>query len=830
MRNGLRGFRIFLACLALGIAAIAAIGSVREGIQAGLDREGAALLGGDAEIQLTYRFAEEEERRWMASVAQDLSEIVDFRSMAVAADEGQDQRGLTQVKAVDDAYPLFGVLELDPPIDITTALDGSGGYPGAVMDGVLVDRLELSVGSTFRLGRQEFILRAVLMREPDGANGFSLGPRTIVRMADLSSSGLLAPGTLFESAYRLKLPPGTDLDDLQKAADSNIAEGGFRWRDRRNGAPGMAVFVDRLSTFLVLVGLAGLIVGGVGVSAAVRSYLDEKTPVIATLKSSGADSWIIFQVYFIQIATMAVLGIFLGLLMGAAIPFLFAPIMQGALPVPMVVRIFPVPLAQAFVYGVLVAMLFTLWPLSRSARIRVAVLFRNADFEMSGRPGWLAVVLSSLILALLVTTAAMFSGQVKLVVWASVGLFLAFAALIGAGRMLRRFARWIGNGRQSRRNMPLHLALKSIAGPGREGSAIMLSLGLGLCVLASIGQIDANLRDAIDQELPAKAPSFFVLDIQKDQMEPYMDRLENDPGVSRIENAPMLRGVISKINGQPANEVAGDHWVIRGDRGITYAATPLENGPIVSGEWWPENYSGSPQMSFSAVEAAEMGLSLGDTMTINILGRPIRATITSFREVDFSSAGMGFVIVLDPGALAGAPHSFISTVYADQKTEASILRDLTDQHPNITVISVRQAIDRVGGILRAIAAAVTYGALATLATGLIVMIGTAAVGERARIYEAALLKTLGATRRVILGSFILRSFILGSAAGAIAIVVGGFAGWSVMTFVMEIDFRFSLSSALSIVGLGVAISGAASIVFSLRSLNASVASVLRARE
>lgn len=830
LRGGLRGFRVFLACLTLGIAAIAAIGSIREGIQTGLENEGAALLGGDAEIQLTYRFADQGELAWMSNVSLEMSEIVDFRSMAFVDDGGMGQRALTQLKAIDGAYPLYGQVVLEPAVPLGSALAGKDGLPGAVMDRVLVERLGLTVGSKFRLGNQIFALGAILKREPDGANGFSMGPRTIVRKSDLSQSGLLAPGTLFESAYRLKLGPDTDLEALKQAAQGAMAGGGLRWRDRRDGAPGVAVFVDRLGTFLVLVGLAGLIVGGVGVSAAVRVFLTEKRSVIATLKSLGANRGVIFQIYLLQIALMAILGISLGLFLGALAPFILAPVLQETLPVPPVLGLFPVPLFQAFTYGALVVMLFSFWPLAQATGTRVASLFRGVDFGVSGRIPWWAIGLSAGLLALLVGVAAAFTGQFKLVIWSALGLILAFVALLGAGVAIRKLAAVLARLRLFRRSVPLHLALGSVAGPGQEGRSVILSLGLGLCVLAAIGQVDSNLRGAIISELPDRAPSFFVLDIQPDQLAAYMQRLDSDSTVSRVENAPMLRGVITDINGKPAAETAGDHWVISGDRGVTYAANPPRRSKVVKGTWWSADYSGAPQMSFAATEAEEMGLTLGDTVTVNILGRPITATITNFRDVDFSSAGMGFVMTLNPGALAGAPHSLISTIYAETGSEPTLLRDLTDAFPNITMITVRDAIERVGAILGAIAAAITYGALATLLTGLVVLIGTAAVGERARSYEAAVLKSLGATRRIILISFLLRSLLLGLAAGLVAVVVGAVSGWAVMSFVMEMDYSFAPGPAVLAVGTGILITEIAGFWFSLKSLRIRASSILRTRE
>ena len=829
LRGGLRGFRIFLACLALGVAAIAAVGTVRASIEAGLAREGAALLGGDAEMTFTYRFASDAERRWMADTATAVSEIVDFRSMAVVDPDGRAERALTQVKAVDGAYPLLGAPDLSPDISLDAALKGQDSLPGGVMERVLADRLGLSPGDRFRLGVQDFVLMAVLLREPDNASaGFGLGPRTLVATADLKNSGLLEPGSLYSTKYRLDLPENASLPDMATEARARFEDTGMRWRDARDGAPGVRQFVERLGAFLVLVGLSGLAVGGVGVSSAVRAYLAEKTGVIATLRTLGADRATIFQTYFFQIGILSILGIAVGLVLGGLIPVLLGPLINARLPVPAAFAVYPGPLGEAAIYGILTAFIFTLWPLARTEDVRAATLFRDALSTARILPPARYLLAIAGGLASLVFLAAWFSGSVRLTLWTTGGLTGALLLLAVSAFAIRAFARR-GSG-LSRGRPALRWALSAVSGTREGAASVVLSLGLGLSVLAAVGQIDGNLRNAIAGDLPDVAPSYFFVDIQKDQFDGFTDRLENDPAVSRIDSAPMLRGVITRINGRPAREVAGSHWVVQGDRGITYAEDLPARTRLTAGTWWGKGYDGPPQISFAAEEAEELGLSLGDMLTVNILGRDIDATITSFREVDFSTAGIGFVLTMNPAALAGAPHSFISTVYAEEAAEAAILRDLAGTYPNITAIRVRDAINRVSDLLAGLAAATSYGAAASLLTGFLVLIGAAAAGESARTYEAAVLKTLGASRRRILASFALRAALLGLAAGVVALAAGIAGGWAVSTFVLETGFSVIWPSAIGIVAGGILATLIAGLLFAWRPLAARPAQVLRARE
>jgi len=731
---------------------------------------------------------------------------------------------------VDEAYPLYGSVVLDPAMPLDEAL-APGEVPGAAMDRVLIDRLGLSVGDEFRLGTKTFRLSAAIETEPDSAGGgFGLGPRTLLRTEALDGAGLLTEGSLFETEYRLALPPETDLDRAEARLDAALPEAGYRWRDRRNGAPGVQRFVDRLSSFLVLVGLAGLAVGGVGVASAVRAHMVEKTATIATLKTLGASGGTIFAIYALQIAVLTGLGLLIGLVLGAGLPLLFAPVIADRLPVPANIGIYWRPLAEAALYGTLAAALFTLWPLAKAQGIRAASLFRATGGMPAGLPRPAFIAASAVLLALLVGAAAALSGLPQLSLYAAAGLAAAFAALVGVAALARLLGRSLSRKRAVRGRPALRLALGAVGGPGGEATAVVLSLGLGLTVLAAVGQIDTNLRGAIARDLPDVAPSYFMVDIQPAQIDGFRERLDTDPGVEKVRTAPMLRGIITEINGQDATEVAGEHWVLRGDRGVTYSDRPPEDTVITAGEWWPADYQGENQISFAAEEAEELGLSLGDRLTLNILGRDIEGEITSFREVDFSTAGIGFVLAMNPGALRGAPHTFISTIYAEPDAEAAILRDLADAYPNITAIRVRDAIDRVTDILAGIAAAVTYGAAATLVTGGVVLLGAAAAGTRARVYEASVLKTLGAGRALILRSFALRWAMLGLAAGIVAVAAGGVAGWAVSRFVMETDFVFSTGSALLIVGGGVLGTLLAGLSFAWPPLSARPAQVLRGQE
>ena len=829
LRAGLGGFRILIACLALGVAAIAAVGTVRSGIENGLNREGAAILGGDAEAEFTYRRADANELAWLSNIAIEVSEIIDFRSMLVAEIDGQKERALTQIKAIDSAYPLYGSLRLTSGQDVADALRPVDGVARVVVEKILADQMGVAVGDVVTLGTRDYILSDTIAYIPDSAgDGFGLGPRTILYTTDLDGSGLLAEGTLFSSKYRLKLPQGTDLVGIGEAAKAFFDGKGVRWRDSTNAAPGIERFVDRLGSFLILVGLAGLATGGIGVSAAVRSYLERKVTVIATLRSLGAENAVIFQTYFLQIGILSLMGIGIGLALGIGAPILAEPLIAASLPFPVDISIYPQPVFEAVIYGLLTAAIFTLWPLARAENIKAATLFRNMSETGSVLPRFIYIFAIFILIAVLLAVAVWFTGSARLTLWTALGIFGALGLLFLTALGVRVAARSVTRYSQGRPG--LRWALSAMGGRSESTASVILAIGLGLSVLAAMGQIDGNLRRAIAQDLPGVAPAYFFIDIQKSQMPAFREKLNATPEVTRFDEAPMLRGVVSKINGQNALEVAPDHWVIRGDRGLTYASALPDRYEVVDGEWWDADYDGPPLISFAQEEAKEIGLTIGDEITVNILGREITGTISNLRDVDFSTAGIGFVMTFNEKALNKAPHTFIATVYSDPAAEAQLLRDIADAFPNITAIRIRDAIERVSAVMGSIASAVAYGAGATLLTGFLVLVGSAASSQHSRNFEAAVLKTLGATRSQILISFASRSAMMGAAAGAVAIVVGILGGWAINYFIMDAEFSVIWSNALAVVCGGVIANLLANLGFALRALNAAPAQILRTRE
>ena len=826
LKDRLHGFRILMLCLIFGVASIATIGSLRGAIEAGLNSNGQVFLGGDAEIELTYRRASPQENDWMAQQSLQKSEILDFRSMAVARDNSK--RILTQVKAVDAAYPLVGEIVLSNDMGLPEALAGQNDLPGAVVAPALLRRLLLNLGDIMQLGEQEFVVMATLEKEPDNFSNFALGPRSIVLAQDLEGSGLLSQGTIFSSKYRLILPKGIDFDTAKAMFEADWATAGGKWKDARNASPGAARAIDRLSTFLVLIGLSGLVVGGIGVSAAVQAFVAKKTGNIAVLKTLGATPRQIFWIYTLQIIAYTVAAIILGVLLGAVAPFLARPFLPESLSAVAVISVYPAALLEAATYGALAAAIFSIWPLAQTEQIRPANLFRGGTPQ--SWPATRYIIVLVILLGGALWGAVQFSGSIAMTMWLLGGISMALLFLALMAGLFKLILKRMVRSKSLQGRLALRAAVSAIASGTERAGPVVMGIGLGLAVLAAVGQIDGNLRNSMTKSLPDKAPSFFFLDIQSGQLEEFNQRLADNTEVDRVETAPMLRGLVTQINSKPAAEVGGDHWVLRGDRGISYAAKMPEKTSLTAGQWWPDDYSGPAQISFSAEAAEEIGIGLGDSLTLNVLGRDITATITSLRNVDFSNAGMGFVILLNASALAGAPHSHIATVYASEAAEIPILDELGQAFPNVTGIQIREAVLMVSGIVSSIASAASIGAIATLITGFLILIGAASVSSKQRAYETAILKTLGATHREILVSFALRSAMVGALAASVALGVGLLGGWAVSSFVFKSSFEIIWSNAALIIFGGVCATLITGVLFALGPLSQSAAAELRHRD
>jgi len=801
LRGGLAGFRIFLLSLALGVAAIAGVGSLTSSIVDGLKENGRLILGGDLDLRLIHRPASDDEYRWLEENSASVVTTLEMRTIirsALTAD-----RALSELKAVGAGYPLTGSVTLQSGNDLMAALEDIDGEPGVVVEQILADRLGLVRGDRLKIGSAYFELRDIITNEPDRATGgaVTLGPRAMVHMDAVGSTGLIQIGSLIHWHYKIELPPGQSVKDFRTALETALPDAGWRIRDRDNGAPGIASFLERLRIFLTLVGLTALLVGGVGVGNAVKSHLDAKRKQIAILKALGATGADVTRIYLIQILMLALAGVALGLLIGGSVPFVAGGMLAGALPAPPSSSIYPLVLGMAALFGVLVTLTFALWPLGAARRTRAAELFRAAMGEGGGRPGRGFLIGTGLALIGLCGLTLFSSAEPVFALWFIGGAAGVFLVLRLAAGGIAALARRSGGPKRT----AFRMALANLHRPGAPTAPVMISLGLGVTLLAAIAQIEGNVAGQVDQRVAEEAPAFFFVDIQPDQLQPFMDTAQAIDGVTNVKTVPSLRGRIAKIKGVPSSEAKVDPseaWVLRGDRGLTYMDEPPANSPIVAGEWWPKDYAGPPLVSFEDEAAAGLGVGVGDELTINVLGRDLTVKIASLRKIDWSSFQINYLLIFSPNALTGAPHTVLATAEATDAADPKLFRAVTDQFPNVTVIRVKEAIELFDNLMGQISTAIRAASGVTLAAGLIVLAGAIAAGHRRRVRESVILKVLGATRRQVLKIQAIEFALLGVATAIVAAIAGSLTAWAIITFVMQGEF------SLLPVRLGVVIIGA----------------------
>lgn len=813
LHRGFRGLRLLFLCLFLGVATLATIGSLTAAITGELAARGQTILGGDFEVAMSQRRASAAEKAEFAGLGQ-LSETIRMRAMAQAGDAAI----LTEIKGVDDAYPLYGKM---------AGLPRPFAPDEILVDQAMRDRLNVRPGQMLRYGSADFRIRAVIDDEPDRVGeGFTLGPVAIVSLDGLERTGLIQPGSLYEAKYRVRLPVGVDpagvVDRLKRAHPSS----GWEFKDRDRAAPGASRFFERMGQFLSLIGLAALVIAGIGVSNGVASYLALKREGIATLKVLGATSVDIERIYLLQVGSVALLAIVGGVAMGAILPLGLIWGIGDFLPVRPEAQIHLLPLATSAAYGLLIALIFTLPPLARARSLPVAALYRALVERRSGIDGRTLAVTGGaalLVLAIALGTARnpLFSAAVL------GGTGAALLLLLGIGNGVRRAARRIPRPRRPL----LRLAIANLHRPGAQTPALVIALGLALTLFVMIAGVQTSLDSEISRTVPKRAPNQFVLDIPVAGQGLFREVVARGAPGAEIAMVPTLRGTITAYGDQRVADLAeipDDAWFLRGERGVTYSDVLPDGSQLVAGRWWPRGYAGPPLVSLDEEAARIMGVGVGDRLTVSVLGREIEARIASLRKINWDTMGFNYILVFTPNTLAAAPHSMAATISMEKAREAAVTRALLAAFPAISVIAISEVITQVSALLSQMAAAILLAASVTVLAGIAVLTGAIAASRQARSYDSVILKTLGATRGQVLGVQTIEYGLLALLLGAVALALGLGTAWFVIVRIFEFGWAPHWPTVFGTLAAGMAITLGIGLVGSLPILSVRPARVLRA--
>jgi putative ABC transport system permease protein len=765
LRGGTRGLLIVLLCLGVGVAAIAGIGSLRAALNQGIAESNRGILGGDLELSTGLAPFPPAVPAWFTQHGALVSETVDTRSILVAP---SGRRLLAAVRAAGPGWPLLGQVTSQPARQFATLARG----PGLLLDPAGATTLGLRPGDKVMLGGVPLIYRGSILASPDSLGDSQLfGVKAFVAAAALIGTPLIEPSPLVTFSLQVVLPPGASVQQTETAFRRAFPGGQWQLHSAADAAPNLTNFINQAALFMTLLGLSALLVGGIGVANGVEAWLTARARTIATLRCLGAPARLISLMHAFQLLILGVPGILLGLSAGAAAPLLVLPLLRGKLPLPAHLGLYPTPLLMAAIFGLLVGLVFALPPLRRAGAISGAALFRLSGLPAKVPFSWRAVSAQALAVLALGGLAVVSVPRPYLALGFCAGAIFTLLLLRGIAALLMRLLPRL----PAPRDAALALGLRRLHGPASSLPLMMLSAGAGLTVLVAVAEIRGNLLAEFSAALPAAAPSYYFIDIQPGDLPKFEAALRATGAVHDLQTMPSLRARILAVAGTPVDQFhppSRSDWPLRSDIGFTYAATPPPGTTLAQGAWWPPDYLGPPLISFDAAIARDWGLKIGDTLTVDVLGRKFGLKIANLRKIRWQSLQLNFLMVGTPDPFAGAPSTYIATVKADPGREGDVLAAVTNALPEVTGIDVGQVLRAFAHLLGEIAAAVSAVGLIALLAGGLVLVSAVAAEREARIAEAVVLKTLGASRAQIRRAWLVEFAVAGGFAGLAAAGLG----------------------------------------------------------
>ncbi|HYY95597.1 MAG TPA: FtsX-like permease family protein, partial [Pyrinomonadaceae bacterium] len=755
------------------------------------------------------------------------TETIEAPTMLRPADESREGALMVEVKGIERGFPLYGDFRLEDgrPFDFSLVADG-----GAVVAPLLLERLSLRVGDKVKIGEKVFEIRGVTRQEPGSAGGFRLGPRVFVERAALEAAGLTGFGSRARRKILFKAEEG-GTEKLVQRLRAELGNNVFNVRSYKDSEENLGEQFARAENYLSLAGLVVLVLGGIGVSSVTRVFVEQKKKSIAVLKCVGATGRRLTAAYLAQVVLLGAAGSVLGVLLAAAALVFVRARFADTLPPNLSYELHASAVAQGLGLGVLISLLFSALPLLRIRQIRPNMLLREVETEDARRwPDFTRWAVALCVLAGLVFLTSWQAGSVR------VGLF--FIAGLGATALVLYATAWllIFIVRRARvlGTFSLRQAVNSMHRPGNQTRVIVMAVGLGAFLVMSVQSLQSNLLAEFERLRGGDLPNMYLIDVQRDQVEGARELIRQATGVS-AELIPTVRARITRVNGQ---EIDLDAAGMRRERGrlgreyvVTYRPYLEPNETIVAGKFWPPTASSGPEVSIEEGMVGAAGLDLGSTITFDIQGRKITARVTSVRRVDWRRSRTGFLFVFRPGALDAAPQMYVGAVDGPTREpeRSRFQRAIVDRFPNVSVIDVADIVRSVSRILSNITVAVTFIGGFVLLSGVLILVGSIAMTKFQRVYEAAVLKTLGARRRVLLTIMLAEYGLLGLVAGLVGALAADALSYAVARYVFEIDWTLAPAVNLAGVALTILLVAAVGALSSLDVLTRKPLAILRAQ-
>ena len=791
-RPARRRLLLFTSSISIGVAALVAIDSYSANVVRSVAEQSRTILGADLSLSSRQPFSPPIVQLIdsLRASGADVDYATEFASMAVVP----RLRGtrLVQVNAVGPKIPFYGRMQTDPPERWTTLQTGRN----ALVDASLLTGLGARVGDSLVLGDSRFEIVGTLVNVPgDLSIASALGPRVYIAQNQVAGTGLLGFGSRAEYEARFELPAGSDAEQVAAAHRATLQAEHVRARTVRDTERSLTRGVDLLHSFLGVVGLVALLLGGIGVASAIRAYVAEKTDAIAVLRCLGATSGQVLALYLLQAAALGLAGAAVGAALGVAAQFALPHVVGDFVPVDVRPAIEPWAIAAGLAVGVWVAAIFALIPLLGVRHVTpLQALRREESSNPAGRvaldvPRWLAILalVASIVSIAIWRTDDAQRGAVMSAAIGAVILALWLCAL-AIGWLARRLLR-------SHWPFVLRQGVANLYRPSNQTRAVMLALGFGSFLIGTLYLVQRSLLSHLSFSDSSTQANLAFLDVQRDQVRG-LDSLIRATGDPVLQQVPIVPMRIASINGRDVAELARQRssWALRREYRSSYRDSLIGSERITAGSWdrTTGDTAGLPAVSFEQDVAEELGLALGDTVTWDVQGVRIPTVVTSFRQVNWARFEPNFFVLFPPATLADAPQTFVMLTRADGAAgaarRAALQRDVVDNYPNVSSVDLSLIQQAVSDILGKISIAVRFMALFSIATGALVLLSAIAASRRQRLREAVLLKTLGATRRQIRRIMLAEYAVLGLLGSAVGLVLSLAGAWGLVYFVFEIPF------------------------------------------
>ncbi|MDH5188068.1 MAG: hypothetical protein OEW37_03820 [Rhodospirillaceae bacterium] len=766
MRGGAGGLWLLIAGVIIGTAAVAAVGATTQSLMDGARHGGLESVGGDLSLRLFHRPPSEEE---LAAIRRegDVSISAELRPMVRAVKNGLvgEKPLLVELKGIDHAYPLYGTVETLPKLNLYQTLSQQGSVYGAVADPTLFSAMGLKLGDSIQIGKTHYQLRATLITEPDRAfRAFTLGPRIMVLSESLGATGAINEGAEVYFYTRVKLPPQAnglvDARGAMSRIENTFPGSGWRMVNAHDGVPGMERTLAMAHVLLLFIGLGVMLVGGAGISGAVRAHVAKKIESIAILKSIGAPPGVVILAIGFEVMTGALVGAFLGTMLGALGSIGVVSTLTDHLPFTLVATPAIKPLVVAGMFGILVTALFAWWPLMGVHQMNARVLLRERITHTPGNHGinvWLGAGVIALAL-------------VAMVFWVSPMPILTVGFLFGAlvltafyyamGISLVRMAKILSQGKHAN----VRLALGNLHRTGSPTGPVVMALGLTLTLLVALDAIGTAASRHVQHSLPLSAPDMVAFSLKPETAIQLADRLAASNILERQRIMPFMHARVQAIGGVAVRDLkipGSINWVIRGDRGVSFAAEPFNN-----------TQAAQPGFSVDAGVAKKLGLIKGDTITLNISGQLRKGPILNFHTVDWTGLDLDFPIIATPVTFKDIAHTFAASLKAIPNEGFALEALIKKDFPDVALIRVADVLRSLAKALDAVVAGLQAAVLLCGLAALIVLVGSVLQGLRERTDEAILFKVLGARRHQLLSQLTIEFLGLGVLVSLVAVPLG----------------------------------------------------------